>query len=150
MVDPLVVNRKLQKLTGYLEELEMMDEITFEDYLSNFRHRRTVERLIQLIVDIAVDINTHAVVDAGSPPPADAYSSFLEVAKIGLLPQAFAKKLAPSTGERNIIVHDYESVDDKIVYESISEALDLYHQYVKYASMYIQKTPSPGPIISGQ
>lgn len=135
----MVVNRKLQKLSGYLAELKMMEGITLEDYLNNFRHRRTVERLIQLIVDVAIDINTHAVVDAGKPPPVDAFSSFLEAAKVGLFPRAFAQKLAPSSGERNIIVHDYESIDDTIVFESISEALELYHQYIKHVSGYIRK-----------
>jgi len=130
-------------MTGYLKELETMEGITLDDYLSNFQHRRIVERLIQLIVDVAIDINTHAVVDAGKPPPADAYSSFLEAAKIGLIPLAFARKLAPSTGERNIIVHEYENIDDKIVFESISEALELYFQYVKYISEYVRKTSPP-------
>lgn len=139
MVDPDVINRKLQKLTGYLLELETMKEITLEEYLSDFRHRRTVERLIQLVVDVAVDINTHTVVDAGNPPPGDAYSSFIEASKIGLFTRTFAQKLAPSTGERNIIIHDYESIDDMIVFESIADALELYHQYVKYISEYLQK-----------
>lgn len=139
MVDLLVVNRKLQKLTGYLAELEMLEGILLEDYLNDFRHRRAVERLIQLIVDVAVDINTHAVVDAGNPPPVDAFSSFLEAAKIGLFSREFAQKIAPSTGERNIIVHDYESIDDKIVFDSISEALDLYYQYVNHVNRYVQK-----------
>lgn len=139
MIDPLVVNRKLQKLTTYLQELERMEEVTLEAYLGDFRHRRTVERLVQLIVDVAIDINTHAVVDAGKPPPADAFSSFLEAAKVGLFPMVFARKIAPSTGERNIIVHDYESIDDVIVYESISEALELYYQYVKHVSGQIMK-----------
>ncbi len=134
MVDPIVVNRKLQKLTGYLAELQTMEEVTLEDYLNDFRHRRIVERLLQLIIDVAIDINTHAVVDAGKPPPTDAYNSFFEASKIGLFPLAFAQKLAPSTGERNIIVHDYENIDDRIVFESISEARVLYYQYVKYVS----------------
>lgn len=144
MVDPLVVNRKLQKLVDYLLELEKMHGISLEDYLGDFRHRRTVERLIQLIVDVAVDINTHTVVDAGQPPPADAFSSFLEAAKIGLLPRIFAQKIAPSTGERNIIVHDYESIDDEIVFESISEALELYYQYIKHVYEYIRKNQPDG------
>ncbi|TEB07725.1 hypothetical protein Psch_01280 [Pelotomaculum schinkii] len=145
MVDPLVVNRKLQKLTGYLIELEKMKEITLEEYRSDFRHRRTVERLIQLIVDVAVDINTHTIVDAGKPPPADAFNSFLEAAEIGLYPKIFAKEIAPSTGERNIIVHDYESIDDTIVFESISEAIELYYQYVKYVSEYNRKFMKSNP-----
>lgn len=64
MVDPLILNRKLQRLASYLGELEEMSGLTLEDYLSDFRHRRAVERLIQVIVDVSVDINTHAVVDA--------------------------------------------------------------------------------------
>lgn len=46
MVDPLVINRKLQKLAHYLSELETMKGIPLDDYLSDFRHRRTAERLI--------------------------------------------------------------------------------------------------------
>jgi len=68
--------------------------------------------LIQLLVDVATDINIHAVVDAGLPPSPDAYTSFLDAAKISLLPADFAKEIAPSAGERNIIVHEYENIND--------------------------------------
>lgn len=96
-------------------------------------------------MDVAVDINTHTMVDAGQPPPADAFNSFLEAAEIGLYPRIFAKEIAPSTGERNIIVHEYESIDDAIVFESISEAVELYYQYVKYASEYNSKFMKSNP-----
>ncbi|MGI6079074.1 MAG: type VII toxin-antitoxin system HepT family RNase toxin [Fastidiosipilaceae bacterium] len=139
MVDPLLVKRKLQKLAGYLKELETLQDLTIEEYLNDFRHRRIAERLVQLIVDIAVDINTHAVVDADNPPPDDAYSSFIEAARIGIISQELAKKLAPSTGERNVIVHEYEEIDNIVVYESISESLDLYWQYLEAVFEYTKK-----------
>lgn len=139
MVDPLILNRKLQRLASYLGELEEMSGLTLEDYLSDFRHRRAVERLIQVIVDVSVDINTHAVVDAGRQPPADSYTSFLAAAEIGLIPLELARQLAPSTGERNIIVHEYEIVDDTIVFESITGTLRLYRKYLKSVSEYLKK-----------
>ncbi|HHY29812.1 MAG TPA: DUF86 domain-containing protein [Syntrophaceticus sp.] len=46
---------------------------------------------------------------------------------------------APSTGERNIIVHEYEEIDDIIVYESISESLNLYWQYLESVFEYTKK-----------
>lgn len=138
IVNPLVVSRKLQKLKQYLTELETMRDITLEEYLQDFRHQRVVERLIQLIVDLAVDINTHAVVDAGNPPPADAFSSFLEVAKLGLISRSLAVKLAPSTSERNVIVHEYETIDNSIVYASIDEALKGYRRYLTQVERYLQ------------
>ncbi|MCW3488909.1 type VII toxin-antitoxin system HepT family RNase toxin [Dethiobacter alkaliphilus] len=130
MVNKETVIRKLNKLKGYLQELATYELISWEEYSASFRHRRTVERLIQLIVDVAVDINTHTVVDEGHSPPKDAYSSFFEAAKLGIFPHAFAKKIAPSTGERNIIVHEYEQIDDAVIYHSIKDALKLYSQYI--------------------
>ncbi|MGI9862825.1 DUF86 domain-containing protein [Moorella naiadis] len=138
MVNPLVVSRKLQKLKQYLAELETMRDISLEDYLQDFRYQRIVERLLQLIVDVAVDINTHAVVDAGNPPPADAFSSFEEAAKIGLISSSLARRLAPSTGERNVIIHEYEAIDNTIVYGSIDEALKGYRRYLSQVERYLQ------------
>ncbi len=46
---------------------------------------KTLE-LIQLIVDVAVGINSHTLVDEGNPPPEDAYDSFIRAAKYGILP----------------------------------------------------------------
>ncbi|MDQ7793306.1 MAG: DUF86 domain-containing protein [bacterium] len=48
---------------GYLRELNELSRITLEEYLGDFRHRRAVERVVQLLVDAAVDVNTHILVD---------------------------------------------------------------------------------------
>lgn len=139
MVEPLVVKRKLQKMTEYLNELESMRNISLEQYLGDFRNKRVVERLIQLIVDVAVDLNTHIVVDAGQSVPDDAYSSFIEVAKLGVLDKELALAIAPSAGERNIIVHEYEEIDDVTVFESIDDTLKLYRKYVGAVLGYLEK-----------
>jgi uncharacterized protein YutE (UPF0331/DUF86 family) len=98
-----------------------------------------VERLIQLIVDVAVDINTHLVVDAGQVAPNDSRSPFLELEKLGVLPSQVVKDIAPSVGERNIIVHQYEDLDDEIVYASISETLRHYREYIRYVFQYVER-----------
>lgn len=139
MVDPSVIKRKVKKMLEYLNELESMRDISLEDYLKDFRNKRIVERLIQLIVDVAVDINTHIIVDAGRPAPDDAYSSFVEVGKMGVLREELALAIAPSAGERNIIVHEYEDIDDVTVFESIDDTLNLYREYVTAVLEYLEK-----------
>ncbi len=138
MVNKQVALRKLNKLRQYLDELESFKNISLEEYMDDFRIQRTVERLIQLIVDVAVDINTHAVVDAGKPAPGDSFDSFIQAAKIGLFPLDFAREIAPSTGERNIIVHEYEEIDDGIVYDSIGYTLVMYEKYYRYIFKFIE------------
>jgi uncharacterized protein YutE (UPF0331/DUF86 family) len=138
MVNKETVLRKLTKLKGYLEELRTFEAISWDKYITEFHCRRTVERLVQLIVDVAVDINTHTVVDEGSSPPKDAYNSFIAAANLGMMPVSFARRIAPSTGERNIIVHEYEQIDDAVVYQSIKDALVLYEQYLDYIMVFLQ------------
>ena len=143
MVKKDIVIRKLTKLKGYLQELSTYKSISWEEYIEAFQNQRTVERLIQLVVDIAVDINTHMLVDEGYAPPSDAYNSFLEASsKLGLFPESFAQSIAPSTGERNIIVHEYEQIDDVIIYSSIGETLSFYEDYIKHVSTYLNQLPN--------
>ncbi len=131
MVDKDVLQRKLQKMQEYLGEIEAYSDLNWEEYQSNKQTRRAVERLIQLIVDVAVDINTHSVIDAGGSPPDNAYDSFIRVAEMNLIPQEFAAEIAPSTGERNILVHDYEAIDDLVVFESVPEVIKMYRHYLE-------------------
>ena len=78
------------------------------------------------------------MVDAGKPAPGDSFDSFIQAAKIGLFPLDFAREIAPSTGERNIIVHEYEEIDDGIVYDSIGYTLVMYEKYYRYIFKFIE------------
>jgi len=139
MADHILVRRKLVKLHQYLEELKGLSRYSFQDYQENYLIKRTAERLIQLLVDVASDINSHVLVDEGYPPPPDYYRSFTESVKTGLIPRDFAQKIAPSTGERNIIVHEYEEIDDFTVYQSITEAIEMYEKYIVYAMDFLNR-----------
>ncbi|MCL6477622.1 MAG: DUF86 domain-containing protein [Peptococcaceae bacterium] len=46
-----------------------------------------------------------------------------------MITSELAGELAPATGERNILVHEYESINDLTVYESIPVAIKLFSQY---------------------
>ncbi len=129
-----LIHEKLLSLQGYYTELKDFKKITFDEYRSNNLYRRTVERLIQLIVEVATDINNILLKSLSIGPTLDYYSSFMELAEAGILPKDFAESIAPSTGLRNIIVHEYQKLDDKIVYESIQDTLQYYLKYMDIVS----------------
>ena len=131
MTDQELIHRKLTKLIQYLDELEAIKDYTLEEYLDNYFIKRTTERLIQLIVEVATDINGHIIVEKGHNPPHNYYQSFIKLGQLNLINKELSKKLAPSTGLRNRIVHEYEEINDQIVFESVENALELYKQYIK-------------------
>lgn len=139
MTDPLIVRRKLNKMIEYLGQLEEVDQYKMENYLDNFFVKRTAERLIQLIVETATDINGHLIVSSGHKPPADYYTSFIKLSECQIVGQKFAEEIAPSAGLRNRLVHEYEEIDDEIVYKSIQKTIESYKEYIKKIENYLKE-----------
>ncbi|UNC90875.1 type VII toxin-antitoxin system HepT family RNase toxin [Candidatus Contubernalis alkaliaceticus] len=135
-----VVQEKLAALQQYYQELKELGSITFKEYCSNNLYKRTAERLIQLIVEAATDINNVLLktLDKGMSP--DYFSSFIKLAEAGVITIDFALEIAPSTGLRNIIVHEYQRIDDSLVYDSIQETLKYYLLYMKQINDYINRS----------
>jgi len=130
MADKRLVSRKLRLLTQYLNELEPITKCLFNEFLSNYYKLHTAERLIQLLVDTAYDINSHLLAEAGKALPEDYYSSFIRLSEIKVLPLKFAFYIAGSTGIRNRLVHEYETVDLERIFKNIPYLVKNYKKYI--------------------
>ena len=107
MIDIDLIRRKLSRLNMYLERLKPILQKKLEDYKSDFYLKFSTERLIQLIVECASDINNHVVVETENRPPEDYSVSFIKASDVGLISRELAERLKGSAGMRNILVHEY-------------------------------------------
>lgn len=138
-VDFEIIQDKLTVLQRYNRELKELENITFQDYCSNNLYRRTAERLIQLIVEAATDINNMLLKGLDKGVYLDYFSSFLKLAEVGVITMDFALEITPSTGLRNIIVHEDQRIDDRMVYDSIQHTLKYYLLYMKHINEFINR-----------
>ena len=143
MIDHELVNRKLSQIVEYLTALAPLQRISYEDYLKQPLTRYAVERLLQLLVDTAVDINAHLTVELTGTPPQDYYDSFIKAAQAGVLSVPFALSLAKSTGLRNRLVHQYEAIDHSIVHSAIAEAIAQYTEYCRHITAFLDRHSLP-------
>ncbi|NJL81509.1 MAG: DUF86 domain-containing protein [Richelia sp. SM2_1_7] len=58
-LEPEIVLRKLEFLDNYLSQLETIGSISLEDYLNSQITQLAVERLLQLIIQAALDTNRY-------------------------------------------------------------------------------------------
>ncbi len=128
---------KLHKLYTYYEELKTNSQITLEEYQTNTLYKRAIERTLQLIVECATDINNMLLKYYSKKGSTDYFNSFIDLAEEHIIPMDFALKIAPSTGLRNILVHEYEKIDDTIVYCSITSCLQYYLEYINLINNYL-------------
>ena len=145
MADELIVIRdKLTRMGSYLQELEPLGQRhSVEEYCANGLVKHSAERLIELVVEAAVDINGLLVTWAGLPPPKDYYASFLEVGRQHIYPWEFGKRLAGTAGLRNRLAHEYETIKDPLVYRNVKTIPSLYRRYIQYVRRHLkQQRPS--------
>ena len=121
---------KLNHLKSYYEELKDFESLSFQHYIQDKVARRAVERLLQLVVEVACDINNFVLSKKGIV--AESYhDSFLKMGEAEIIEKAVALKLARTTGLRNRIIHEYGEYKDEVVYKNISIFIEFYGKYLK-------------------
>jgi uncharacterized protein YutE (UPF0331/DUF86 family) len=129
-VDPAVIRRKLSLITTNLQALEPIAKIDPARYTAEIFTRKGTERLLQELIEAALDLNMHLLAQTARKLPDDYYQSFILLGEQGIMSKELAAALAPSAGLRNRLVHEYEAIDDAAVIKAVRLAQELYPQYI--------------------
>src|SRR3989344_3475174 len=99
------------------------------------------ERFLERIITRAIDINRHCIAELGKgTETVRSYEdTFLRMADLKVYPEDFARKIAPSAGLRNVLVHEYDEVDPKLVFKSVGYALTQYAKYCDYLLKFLKR-----------
>jgi uncharacterized protein YutE (UPF0331/DUF86 family) len=139
MIDKVFIELKLSYIQAYSKELG--DVLTYPDQeiKEDFMKLRSLERLLQLIVDEIVDINSHIIRHGHFQAPDDFQGSFMVLAEKKIFPEEFAKKLAPVIGLRNRLVHRYEKIDLDILLDATRKNGEDFREYMRYIFEFMKK-----------
>lgn len=132
------VQRRLREIQLLLDVLRRHQDVTSDDLSTDLEQRLIIERALQQVVDLAVKVNAHVIVAEGGTPPADYFSTFAGAADIGLIDTKLAAQLAPSTGLRNRLVHQYDDIDLGVVVGSLPEAIVGYATYINQVAGFLK------------
>jgi len=137
-VDPELVTRKLALIAGDLDQLRVIHDRGLDAYLASRLEQAVVERLLERIVTRMIDVNYHLITGAGHPPPTDYFASFRQLGALGILEVEFAARLAPAAGLRNRLVHDYDELDQRLLFAALRGALDDLPAYAAAVHAWVQ------------
>lgn len=138
-IDAELVTRKLVLITADLEQLRSVHSRGLDAYLLSPLEQAVVERLLERIVTRMIDINYHLITASGHPPPRDYHASFQLLAAEGVLDAPFAGRIARAAGLRNRLVHDYDDLDQRLLFGALSDALFDVPAYAAAVHGWVQK-----------
>jgi uncharacterized protein YutE (UPF0331/DUF86 family) len=136
-IEPEIVLVRLRLITKYYNTLKEYRSTSLDEFLADFRQQLVVERLLQLMAQAAIDINEHILSKLSPGNSVTNFEAFIELSKYQVITPELAKQIAPSSGLRNRLVHEYDEIDPYQVFNSISFALQQYPLYVRQINSYL-------------
>ena len=113
-------------------------EKSLDAYLASDLDEIVTERYLERMIGRMIDVNYHLITDAGHAPPRDYYDSFTQLARLRILPPAFASQIATCAGLRNRLVHEYDEIDPRRVHEGLVAAVRDIPEYLRHVQDYLQ------------
>ena len=124
MVDTEIFSRRLDALESYLDRLRSLGEAQESDYLANPGIHDLAARYLHLAIEASIDIANHWIADQGLRTPESNRDTFTVLEDADEIGTALADRMRGWAGFRNILVHDYISIDHRIAYAAIRDELD--------------------------
>lgn len=142
MIDRERILGKVAELDSYLSELRQILPKSFDEYVRSIEKRRACERLLQIAVEAVIDICAMLVQGLRLGLPAEEDDVFEKLAQHGVLSQKMVETLRRMKGFRNILVHEYGRVDDRIVFDVAVNRLGDFEDFKREVLAALQKLQS--------
>ena len=117
----------LRQLENYLEKLSNILAPDLDEYLISLQNRLATERLLQLAIECIIDVCAILAKDLHLGPPQNE-DNLLELLSGKLTNVEILKQMKRF---RNILVHRYGEIDDRLVYQFASEQTSDFEQFIQ-------------------
>lgn len=119
------IERRLDELSERLARLYALQDKSIDAFYEDAFLRDIVERNLEVAAQSCIDISNRIISLENAQKPRDYYESILRMGELGVLPMEFARRLASIAGFRNILIHEYLSIDWNQVYQHLQQLDDL-------------------------
>lgn len=114
------VQSKLDLLKRNLADLDRIPQSTYEEFAGDFRNVHAALHLLQTSIQALIDLAAVLVAGRALPTPRTSQEVLERLEEAAVLPTGTAAKYAPVVGFRNRVVHLYDRIDERRVYEILT------------------------------
>ena len=129
----------LVSLREHLERLRPFQAESLPDLTKDWVKWYALLHALQILVEHVTDVGNHLLAGTGQTVPDDARIAIRQLGVSGIIPYDFAERIAPMTGFRNVVVHEYLTVDPAIVYGVLQHGLGDIQQFASYVEDYLRR-----------
>ena len=132
------IHIKVAQLDGYLRELADIAPRAFAEY-QGVEKKRACERLLQLSVEVVIDICSILVTGQRLGLPAEEEDLIQKLTEGQVLSLEIGARIREMKGFRNVLVHEYTRIDDRLVYQALTERLKDFGVFKQEVLAYLKR-----------
>ncbi len=145
MVDNTLILRKIAILEEYRWQMDEYTRISTAEYATDWKTQRIVERTLQMMIETCLDIAGHIISDGNFRTPDSYADMFAILAEQQIIDPKDQPAMSNMAKFRNIIVHQYETIDPAIVVGILQKHLDDFDRFKQSILMYLVNRKSDRP-----
>jgi uncharacterized protein YutE (UPF0331/DUF86 family) len=117
-----VIQNKLARVEAYITRLQEIIPDGFEDFEKDWKTQMIAERGLQILIEIIIDVANRLIAIKNWGPTTSSADSvrLLVLKKVISSEEPYLRMIK----FRNFIVHDYDKVDNEVVYSILTQNLD--------------------------
>src|SRR5690349_15440168 len=121
------IHKKLQILDDVLVELRSLGQVSVAQLEEDWRTQRAIERDLQVLIEIMIDVCQRLIALAGQAPVETARAAIERCIQLGALSQYDDYRRMAQF--RNFVVHHYERIDTAILVDIVNRRLGDFERF---------------------
>lgn len=117
------IKDKIEQIKLFLDELELINPKDFKEYSNSIEKKAACERYVEKIVEAVTDLAFLTIKKEKFRLPESDTDAFNSLKEKNIISEELCSKLKQAKGMRNIIAHEYGTLDDEIIFEAITKEL---------------------------
>lgn len=134
MAENGVIVAKLAIIEEYLKKLQEYFPVSLEQFKSDWGLQKIIERSLQVMIEVMTDIAERIIAQKGITPQTTAAASLKKLKELGIIQSddAYSKMVR----FRNLVVHQYDSIELGILYSLVQNNLDDFKKFIDEIKKY--------------
>ncbi|MEM3430477.1 MAG: DUF86 domain-containing protein [Candidatus Bathyarchaeia archaeon] len=138
-IDEALIKTKLSRLRQYQRFLKILQKSTVEEFTEDFKVSGAAERYLQLSIECLIDLSNEIISSLQLRRPERYRDIPYILAEAKIIPKDFAETFVSMIGFRNLLVHDYTSVNLKLVYEFLQTKLSDFEIFIRHIVKWLER-----------
>lgn len=138
MVDIDLVRSKISNMQRNIDRLKEKSGLPREQFQNSLDAQDIILHNLQLAIQICIDISNHIIADENWEVPTSLGNIFRILSRHKVISPEMADTMASMAGFRNILIHEYEEVDLKKVYDLLTHRLNDFENFAREIIEYLR------------